>query len=68
MKQPEHNDDPYVIADWIYTSGFPLSAEEHELILSLNEKKYSGEAISVWDRYEVVILYWQTVGYFRGRD
>lgn len=60
---PNYNDDPSSVACWIKDSGFPLRPEEADLVESVSE---DCQPMSIQDRYELVVLYWQVVGWLRG--
>jgi hypothetical protein len=59
---PSYNADPASVACWIKDSGFPLRQEEVDLIESISK---DCQPISIQDRYELVVLYWQVVGWLR---
>jgi hypothetical protein len=63
-KMPNHNDDPVSIACWLIKEGidFPFENDELDLIDRISN---SEGPISIHDRYEIVILYWQLVGFLR---
>lgn len=66
---PEANTDPIDLAYWIlFTSTyhlFPLTEQENDILRSISNKRYTDEPVSVFDRYEIVIIYWQLRGFLR---
>lgn len=66
--RPPHNGDQSLIAEWILRTEFPLDEDEIELLERVKETLYTGEPNNVERLYSLRILYWQVVGWCRGRD
>ena len=62
--KPKHNDDPKVIVDWLFKDGIDFPFENDELEL-MNKISNNEGPVSIFDRYEIVILYWQLIGFQR---
>lgn len=72
MTSPNYNDDPTYLASWILSAGkikdFPFSEDELDVLNWCANQRYLGGPISSEKRYEIVILYWQMIGYLRKSD
>lgn len=66
--RPPHNGDQSLVAEWILGTGFPLDEDERELLERVKETLYTGEPNNVERLYSLRILYWQVVGWCRGRE
>lgn len=70
MKIPEVNGDIREVAVWILEAGnkyrFPFNLDELDVLNFVVNQRYDGGFISVFQRYEITILYWQVCGYLRG--
>jgi len=64
---PNHNDDPCRVADWISSTDFPLDEDEKDTLREVKETRYTQEPNHVERLYSLRILYWQVVGFLRGR-
>lgn len=65
----KYNDDPVLIAKWLlsHKDEFPFEEDELEVIERVADKEYFFQPVSIYCRYEIVILYWQMVGFLRKR-
>jgi len=64
---PNHDADPCLVADWISGTDFPLDEDEKFLLQRVKETRYTQEPNHVERLYGLRILYWQVVGFLRGR-
>lgn len=65
---PPHNGDPQAIVDWLETIPFPYSEDERDVMRAVKARRYTGEPTSVFELYEIRILYWQVIGSIRARN